>query len=302
MGEVAALSAAFVWACASLLFVRIGRAGISPFVLNTFKGVITFGLMAVTIAVLFGHLIPPQLTVNDALILSLSGLIGITIGDTCFFYALEKLGPRRTLLFAALSPPTTALLGYLFLNEPFTGKMIIGIALTLVGIVWVISQKEESDQDSQENAGASLVNHFKVGVLFAIVAMICQSVGNILTKFSSTEISALGISIVRIGGSLVGLIIIMTWKGWWKKTTEVFRTPKVLMAIVAATFLGTFLGIWLLNAGLKYTAHTGVAATLSSTSPIFILPLAYFFEREKITLRAILGSMLAIAGVAILFL
>lgn len=303
MGEIAALSAAFVWACASLIFVRIGRAGISPFVLNTFKGVIALGLMGFTIAILFGHLIPPQLTVNDALILSLSGLFGITIGDTCYFYALEKLGPRRTLLFATLCPPMTAILGFVFLGEPFTRNMVVGIILTLIGVYWVISQKQdEPENHNADDFNQKLASHFKVGILFALAAMMSQSVGNVLTKFSSTEISALGISIIRLGGSLIGLILIMTWKGWWKKTNDVIRTPRIFIAIIVATFFGTFLGIWLLNAGLKYTTHTGIAATLSSTSPIFILPLAYFFEREKISLRAVLGSVLAIAGIAVLFL
>ena len=71
--------------------------------------------------------------------------------------------------------------------------------------------------------------------------------------------------------------------------------------LVAATFIGTYLGLWLSMAGIRYT-YTGIASTLSSTSPIFILPLAYFVENEDLTARSIIGACVAVVGVAVLFI
>lgn len=295
IGEIASLSAAILWAISSLIFVRLGREGIHPIVMNTLKGGIALVMMLITIALLFGHFIPPQLTTFDTVVLAISGLIGITIGDTFYFYALHEIGPRRTLLFSALVPPMTAIFAFFFLGEALTPTMFLGMSVTIVGIVWVLSEKHNEQE-------THIFAYLKMGLLFAFISIFCQSAGNILTKFSSSEISSLGISILRIGGALIGLSLFMTWKGWWKKAVTPLQSSKTFSMVLVATILSTYLGIWLLNAGLKHTANTGVAATLLSTSPIFILPLAAIVEKERISPRAILGSVIAVAGIAILFL
>ena len=64
-------------------------------------------------------------------------------------------------------------------------------------------------------------------------------------------------------------------------------------------FIGTFLGIWLQQISLKYTA-AGVAQTLFATSPLFVIPIV-IFTGERVSLRAILGAMLSLVGVGLLF-
>ncbi|KYC34878.1 hypothetical protein WA1_50075 [Scytonema hofmannii PCC 7110] len=65
-------------------------------------------------------------------------------------------------------------------------------------------------------------------------------------------------------------------------------------------FLSTYLGFWLQQISLKFTA-AGIAKSLGATSPLFVLPLAFFIG-EKISLRAILGVLVASAGVELLFI
>ncbi|MEO1337051.1 MAG: EamA family transporter, partial [Myxococcota bacterium] len=79
----------------------------------------------------------------------------------------------------------------------------------------------------------------------------------------------------------------------------VLRDGRRTAQVVFATFLGTYLGIWLLMISLQLTL-TGIAATLSSTSPIFILPIARFWMKEPVSPRAIIGATIAVAGIAIL--
>jgi drug/metabolite transporter (DMT)-like permease len=49
-------------------------------------------------------------------------------------------------------------------------------------------------------------------------------------------------------------------------------------------------------------AHIGVASTLMSLTPVFLLPVAHFLFREKITSRAVMGTLIALLGVVLLFL
>ena len=290
MGEVAALSAAALWAIARLLFTTLSRDH-GPMVMNTLKCTIAIAMLFVTLLVLEGRLWP-VMTDTNMLILVVSGLVGLTIGDTAYFNALTRLGPRRTLLVTALVPPTTALLAWPVLDEAVTLPMTVGILLTIGGVAWVI--RERSPSDDAKVAGA--------GVVFALIAMFCQSAGNVLTKLGGADTSALGISVVRVLAGSVGLLVVLTAARRAGELAGPFRDRSSTSRLLIATFLGTYLGIWLLNTGLKYTSHTGIAATLSSTSPIFILPLAWLVLGERFSSRAVVGALLAVVGVAVLFL
>ncbi len=102
--------------------------------------------------------------------------------------------------------------------------------------------------------------------------------------------------------SVLGLWVVVFLLGRLRESLRPLREPTQFGWLLLATFLGTFLGIWFQVAGLRYTASAGVASTLSSTSPLFVLPLAFFVLHESLSLRAILGALLAVVGVALLFL
>jgi drug/metabolite transporter (DMT)-like permease len=77
------------------------------------------------------------------------------------------------------------------------------------------------------------------------------------------------------------------------------KEPNRLFLLVLAAFMGTFLGIWLQQLSLKY-AVAGIAQTLSSTSPLFVLPIAILLG-EQVSPRAWFGVLVTLAGIAILF-
>lgn len=240
IGEISALTSSMVWACASLLFAALG-ASMHPVTLNLYKCVIALVMMLVTQLIFLGVSLP-HMSSHEWIWLSLSGLLGLSIGDTAFFNALNRLGPRRTLLVSALTPAITAI---------------------------------------------------------PLIAVAAQSGGNVLTKLGASEASALEISMVRLLAGILGLVAYMVIKGRSFKPQTTWTTRDYSLLILA-TFLGTYLGIWLMNSGLKY-AQTAVATTLNSTSPIFILPLAYFILKEKISWRSFGGAVVAVLGVAVLF-
>lgn len=289
IGEISALTSSMVWACASLLFAALG-ASMHPVTLNFYKCVIALVMMLVTQLIFLGVSLP-QMSSHEWIWLSLSGLLGLSIGDTAFFNALNRLGPRRTLLVSALTPAITAILAIPVLQEGLDARVILGMLLTMAGVVWVI--RERSSTGSEEDVA------LKAGLGFALIAVAAQSGGNVLTKLGASEASALEISMVRLLAGILGLVAYMLIKGRSFKPQTPWKTRDYGLLILA-TFLGTYLGIWLMNSGLKY-AQTAVATTLNSTSPIFILPLAYFILKEKISWRSVGGAVVAVLGVALLF-
>ena len=84
---------------------------------------------------------------------------------------------------------------------------------------------------------------------------------------------------------------------------EPARTGSVkagLLFAACGTIVGPYLGVWMSLVATD-RARLGIAQTLCSRSPIFILPLAVWFEKEQMGFRAILGATVAVCGSALLF-
>ena len=289
-GEFAALGAAFLWALSAVVYTHLGQK-ISPLVLNLSKGVIAIAYIAITL-VLQGDFLPTNINGINLGFLLVSGILGIGLGDTFYFEALNNLGARRTLLLEALAPPLTALIALLTLQEALSLTAWAGIFLTVLGVAWVISERVPG-------TGNKVVNPLR-GISFALLSAIGQASGAVLSRaaLSTTTINPLWSTLLRIVG---GVSILLLWmplrkqSGWWQPLQS-----KKLLGIIAITALfSTYLGIWLQQTAIKYTA-TGIAQALISTSPLFVLPIALWMG-EKVSFRAFLGVLVALGGIALLF-
>jgi drug/metabolite transporter (DMT)-like permease len=82
-------------------------------------------------------------------------------------------------------------------------------------------------------------------------------------------------------------------------TIRQWRNRQAFPAIIAGTVTGPFLGIWLSMIAIQL-APVGVAATLMALPPILLIPLSRIFFDERITRRAIFGTVVAMAGTAVI--
>ncbi|MFK8184130.1 MAG: EamA family transporter [Phormidesmis sp.] len=328
VGEMAALTAACLWAAATLMFGRIGMR-LAPVVLNLVKGAFAIALILLTL-LLRAQLqeTPLSLTGSDIFYLLLSGGIGIGLGDTAYFAAINLLGARRALLLETLAPPMAAVLAWAFLGEQLSVMAIAGIGCTLLGIFWVISERTGAD------AGQTAApKHMRAGLGIALLAVFCQASGAVLSRgvLAGTAIDPLFSSLLRLVAGMAFLAVLVLrqpWRlghyrttttqskglnpsstfdtafyigGWrqrWHTSVMALKRPTLLFAVAIAAFFGTYLGIWLQQIALKHTA-TGVAQALLATSPLFVLPMATLLG-ERISYRATVGAAIALGGVWIL--
>jgi drug/metabolite transporter (DMT)-like permease len=289
-GELAALSAAFLWALASVLYGRIGQY-LSPLKMNLFKNTIAMamaGLVLFPSGGLFSGMDPPA-----TILLLLSGGVGIGVGDTAYFNALRHIGARRALLTLILSPPVTGILALLFLGESLSAGAWSGVIITVAGVSWVISERVGNSGSATESKS--------IGVAWGLLAAAGQASGAVLSHaaFIHSNINPMRSALIRlIGGTAVVLIAMPLLKdsGQGYRNLNTGRRWGILLLTV---FIGTFMGIWLQQISLKYAA-AGVAQTLFATSPLFVIPIVAL-TGERISLRALLGALLAIAGVGLLF-
>ena len=293
-GEIAALTAAFLWALSSVIYGFLGQR-IPPLQLNFFKGVIAVVLILLTLVVessdfSFTFIEPLPLT-----LLALSGVIGIGLGDTAYFFALNNLGARKTLVLETLAPPLGALLAFITIGEAISYVAWCGILLTLLGVILVISEQTTDCGIYQ-----------RYGLFWAILAALAQATGAVLSRFAllNSEISSLESSLVRlVTGTAIALCLIpippFASKTSLNQTIRSFSL-KTIGVIILAAFGGTYLGIWLKQTSLKF-APTGIAQTLLATSPLFVIPITLFMG-EKVTMRSFFGAAIAIAGISLLFI
>jgi drug/metabolite transporter (DMT)-like permease len=249
-------------------------------------------MLLVVVAVRWQH--SPLIELWPVGLLVISGVIGIGIGDTAFFAALNRLGERRTVLMAeTLAPPIAALIAFVVLAEVLPATATIGIAITISGVAWVVVE-----QTSETKLHSS---QLKAGIAFGLVAAICQAVGAVLSRASLTqsEIGPVNSSLIRIAGGVAILLIWMPIAGH-RYFPDSVRRAKPWRIVLLATFVGTFLGIILQQLSLQHT-EAGIVQTLLGTSSLFVLPLVAL-RGETISMRACLGAVIAVGGIALLFL
>ena len=145
MGEISALSAALLWAVATVLYARTGER-ISPLRMNLLKNIIAASMLLLTLWL--GGAFLPAIGTKAGFFFFISGGIGIGIGDTAYFGALRVIGARRTLLMMVLSPPLTAVIALIFLGEAIGPWAWLGVAITSAGIAWVITERVAGNSSS----------------------------------------------------------------------------------------------------------------------------------------------------------
>jgi len=291
IGEISALSAAILWSFSSFLFtllsIRIGTLQ-----LNLWRLVSALILIYITILIAD---IQINLSGMQYFLLFSSGIVGLVLGDTFLFASFKRIGPRTSMLIMSFNPAIAAVVAYFVLQEKISGWGIFGMLLTLTGIVFVIIQKNDV------NTG------FKIsvlGIVFAFLAAFGQGIGLILAKMAHAEgeINSLVATLIRIVSAIVILAPVLFFTNRFHNTARnIFKQPKVIGLIVLGSIIGPYLGITFSYLAIIYT-EVGIASTLMSVVPVIMLPLSILIYKEKITMAAVFGTFIAVAGVVILFL
>jgi len=290
IGEWAALGAAFLWTVSSLLW---GKIHLSALGLNLSKNVVGSAILLIHLVV-FGLLSGQAIFRADTTAwgwLGASALVGIVLGDTFYFRCIQIMGARQALMLATTAPLFAATLGWRYLHESISLWMIIGISMTVTGLIAVVAGRKRAIESPGLLPGSRYV-----GVLFGILAAVCQAIGAVFSKIGMESCDPLEATFIRLFVSLVITLAIVLGQGRIRIIYGRVSKPDVLKFLIPATAVGTWLGIWLSQVAFKFS-DVAVATTLQATSPLFAIPIVYFFLGLRTTLIAFLGTMLAIVGV-----
>ena len=289
-----ATSAALCWAVASLISADVTRK-IGGLAFNRLR---LFFVSLILISYTF--YIDTWDTINQDYLFAilLSGVIGIFLGDTLLFIALQKIGPRRNNILFSLAAPFTVILNIFFLNKIMSLINLVGCIIVFFGVVVAIAYGNSRDKNHRWEL---VEGNIYLGVAFGIGAALCQAIGLIMMK----PILTMGADPIA-SASLRTVISCIFLAFTFFLNYEIFKTKtkltlKIIGQSILSGFLGMALGMSLLLIALK-NADAGIVATLSSTSPIMILFLIWLITKKIPTIGAWIGTILAIIGSGLIFI
>jgi len=298
-GEFAALMTAVFWTVTSMSFEAAGKR-IGSLNVNLIRLYLAFIIYSIYLYFTRGMFFPTDATGFAWLWLSVSGLVGFAIGDLLLFQAFVVVGARISMLLMSLVPPITALVGWMILGETLSLQSITGMVITISGIAIVVTTRGAPKKNSSKKNRIRF-SYPLVGILLGLGGAAGQAVGLVLSKYGMKDYDAFAASQIRVLAGLVGFTLIFAFMRRWDKLKTGLGNKKGILFTILGSIFGPFLGVSFSLLAVQNT-NAGVAATIMSIVPVLIIPPAVIFFKEKINLREVIGSILAVGGVALLFL
>jgi len=292
--DLLALGTAVCWAVGSILSVSPARH-LGAFAFTRWRMLmVAIMLWAVSLVTGGWRLFPTEVWG----VMAVSGLIGIFVGDTALFAAMNRLGPRRAGVLFATHAVFSALLGFWLLGERMSPQAAGGAALTMAGVMSAIllgRHKEES------HAWEADRGHVGAGVVLGLLAALCQAVGSLIVKpVMGGNVDPITASAVRVTLAC-GAHFVLLWLGLPAARAHQEPTLRVLAQTALNGFIAVGVGMTLILIALE-KGDVGMVAILSSVSPVLLLPLLWLHLGRAPAPGAWLGAALTVAGTTLILL
>jgi drug/metabolite transporter (DMT)-like permease len=243
----------------------------------------------------------PTAPVSSILWIGASGIVGLAIGDSALFRAFTLIGPRRGMLAMATAPVFTVVGAWLLVDEALGWQALVGIAVVMGGVMLAVLGRDPGGGRFADPARALRIRGYALGM----IAAAGQGLGSAFVKMGmaggEVEVDPLAATFVRM---------VFAWGAYWllalpqhgvRKLIRPLRDRRGTLALLAATFLGPYLSVYISILAVRH-AEAGVAQVILSAVPVFVLLPAWFVYRDRPAPLAVVGAVVAVAGGAILFL
>jgi drug/metabolite transporter (DMT)-like permease len=229
--------------------------------------------------------------------MGLSGLLGMVIGDMLLFAAFNTLGTRLSMLVISLIPMFSSLLAWFLLDEKLALVQILGIMVIVMGIGWVLL-----DHNNQTVSDLHKKVNFR-GFLLGFGSAFFHAAAAIAAKAGlAGDFPALSAHTIRTFVALVLILLPTLFMNQSRSTLMELRLkPEAVKFLILGAVFGPFLGMWLALLAIQ-NLNVGIATSITSLPPIWLIPVGRYFFKEKFGWKAVAGSMVAVFGVVLMFL
>ena len=259
-------------------------------------------VIAATLLGLWSHLFGFGMHGRAFPALFLSGCAGFGVGDLAMFQAYRRIGARRTVvIIQCLAAPVGTLAEWLWLRQaPTSAQAVFGTVILLgVGIALLPSRTE-----------APLGRGLGVGISFGVLGAIGQAGGAVLSRkayavaaaageaFHATLADGVNAAYQRMLGGIAFSICFLVYLRLIHRPGEPPRTDwqHGWPWLIAHALTGPAVGVTFFQWALMLEP-ANIVLPMIATTPLVVLPLAHFFEGERVTRRSVLGGTIAVVGV-----
>jgi drug/metabolite transporter (DMT)-like permease len=211
------------------------------------------------------------------------GLVGNTLYQAAFAIGLSMTKPANSAMLLATTPALLALVGGLLGIERITRRMMAGILLAMLGIVFVISSR-----------GISFSFETLKGDLITLLSVFCWVAYVLGVRTVDGQVSSIQLTALSMIAGAPGLILL----GLPQLIQVDFASLNglVWVGLLYSTFLSLVLAYLLYNRSVRKigSVHTSMHG---SAIPIVTALAAWIAMGERPTVFQALGAALIIAGV-----
>ena len=203
--------------------------------------------------------------------------------------ALRSLGAHTVVVLLTLGQVLTVLLALAWLGERPGAVQTAGIALVLGGVATVMWVRLSGDEQASKFAGLG----------WGLAAVVCMAVSVIIAKEALASADSIQAAFIRLLAGTIGIFLFGQATSRMGDSLKFLLDKRFAALFLISVFVVTFGGFWLSLFAIEKT-DVSVANTLNSTEPLFVLPIATFVLKETITVWVVIGSILAVLGIALL--
>ena len=281
-GDLYAILTSFCWASGVILFQVSGQL-LGSMHINVLKN--TIGVIGfISFLMIQGNRFP-VFTYDEMMILTISAILGVAIGDYFYLSALRNLGAGLNAIVGTTFSLSIFILSYLMFGEVISIRGYMGGFFVISGIVIATIElpKNKSRKDITQ------------GIVYGLIAQVLTAFSVLMIKPVMAVHPVVPIALIRFGiGALIG-IIFLYYKEGGSDLIKTYKKGFSHIPLVLGAFFGTFLSVIFWLAGYKYTL-AGRAAIYNQLSTILIILMAALFLKEKMNNRKWFAVCCALSG------
>ena len=291
IGSAFGLTAAFLWAVSTNIYKTQSEKA-TPLSIASLKMWMSFAVMAVLVWLPF-RTTPFFVPFDTIIYLAASVTAGFVIGDVAYLTSQKRIGVSYAFPLAATAPILTYIIAIFVVDEVILLSRMSGIILAVIGVI-LISSGQASTSNDEENTN----NLDKVGVFLALFTALCWAVESIFLQIGVADMDPIDANFMRMlfGAGIMAPLFLGSVRQGMPKPSR--RAAKI---ILVGAFIGMTWASLLFTYAVKLVGAS-VTTVLGSTSPLFALPIAIIFLKEKFTTKSILGVLLTVVGIILVVL
>lgn len=288
VGTFSFTKASTLYAPKSINRVRLLFAAVLLTILTCFIG-------EVSLITLFSKPLP-----EHWLWLGISGVLGLSIGDHFAFTAFKIMGSSRTSLFNTFAPGAALLGGFFLLGESINLMGVVGIVISVSGIIWFIQANRKQQDDSIDR------EHLTKGLIYATLGALGQGFGLVFAKKGLMLDAEYG-KLMPLHATWVRMVIatgVIYAAGIFKTdlVTEfkaIAFSKKIMKPVIIGTLFGPVMGVSM-SLYAASLLEVSLAQTIFSLLPISVILWAFLLGKEKIEAKSFIAAVISVAGVFVL--